>query len=174
MVELSMVLDILTTVSIIIGVFYYIMTLQNSNRTQQLTLKAQEHATETRQAQLFMQIFNKWNEREFWEDYFIVMEADFSNIEEYQRIFDTPAKRAQVNHVGTLIEGVGSLLHKGLIDPVLVSDMLYSTSINFWYKMEPIMQHLRQSKNNPRFGEYSEYLAHEMEKLGEQIRPELD
>mgnify|MGYP006959965125 CR=1 FL=1 len=37
MVELSMVLDILQTVSIIIGVFYYIMTLQNSNRTQQLT-----------------------------------------------------------------------------------------------------------------------------------------
>ena len=155
---ITMVKDIVTILGVIGGFTYYVMTVRNAQHTRELTLKAQQQSAETRQAQLYMQIFNQWNEREFWEDYFSVMEAEFSNIEEYESIFDTPAKRAQVNHAGTLIEGVGSLLHKGLIDPVLVSDMLYSTSINFWNKMKPIMQQLRQSKNNPRFGEYTEYL----------------
>jgi hypothetical protein len=44
------IFQFLQTVGILVGVFYYIMTLRNSQRTQQQQL-------ETRQAQLFMQIF---------------------------------------------------------------------------------------------------------------------
>lgn len=66
MVEITyqMVLSTLQTLSLGVGVIYYIMTLQNTRRNQQLTL-------ETRQAQLLMQIYQEliseanlktWNE----------------------------------------------------------------------------------------------------------------
>ena len=72
-----------------------------------------------------------------------------------------------------MLEGVGSLLHKGMIDPILVSDIFYSTAITYWNKMKAIIIHMRKITGNPRYGEYVEYLASEMEKLGEHVRPEL-
>jgi hypothetical protein len=49
----------LQTVGILVGVFYYIMTIKANQRNQELTLKAQEQALETRQTQIFMQIYNQ-------------------------------------------------------------------------------------------------------------------
>jgi len=68
MVEITyqMVLSTLQTLGILVGIFYYVMTLRNqrknqeiSLRKQELTLKAQEQALETRQAQLFMNIYDR-------------------------------------------------------------------------------------------------------------------
>ena len=42
----------LQTVGILVGVFYYIMTIRTNQRNQELTIRAQEQALETRQAQL--------------------------------------------------------------------------------------------------------------------------
>lgn len=57
----QMVLSTIQTVSLVVGVIYYITIMRNSQRTRELTLesqelarKAQEHALETRQAQMFM------------------------------------------------------------------------------------------------------------------------
>jgi hypothetical protein len=48
---LQTLLTYLTLISVPVGVFYHIMTLRNTRRNQELTL-------ETRQAQMFMQIYN--------------------------------------------------------------------------------------------------------------------
>ena len=177
---LTMVRDIVAILGVVGGFTYYVMTVRASQRTQQLTLKAQEltqktqeQALETRQAQLFMQLFSQWNRKDFLEGYLIIMEAEFTNVEEFEKIFDTPIKQAQIGHVYFMLEGVGSLLHKEMIDPILVSDMFWSISIRYWEKMKPIIISQRKNTGNPRLGEYVEYLASEMEKLGEQIRPEI-
>ena len=62
MVELDTMLNLLQTVSFVVGVFYYIMTLQNSNQNQ-------KHQLETRQAQLYMQEFRDLNKPENWQEY---------------------------------------------------------------------------------------------------------
>lgn len=47
----QMVLSTIQTAELLVGIFYYIMTLRNQQKNQQLSL-------ETRQAQLFMGIYN--------------------------------------------------------------------------------------------------------------------
>jgi hypothetical protein len=68
MVELTLpiMLQILQTAGIFVGIVYYITIMRNAQRTRQLTLesqelarKAQEHMLETRQAQMFMQIYSE-------------------------------------------------------------------------------------------------------------------
>lgn len=51
----------LQTVGFLVGVFYYITTIRTNQRNQELTLKAQAHATETRESQLFMQLYQQLN-----------------------------------------------------------------------------------------------------------------
>ena len=71
-----MFLSTLQTAGILVGIFYYLMVLRNqqknqemSLRNQELTLKSQALATETRQAQLFMQLFDRWSDPSFAKVY---------------------------------------------------------------------------------------------------------
>jgi uncharacterized protein HemX len=61
MVEITyqMILSTLQTIALIVGIVYYLIIMRNTQKTrelslraQELTLKAQEQAKETRQAQL--------------------------------------------------------------------------------------------------------------------------
>jgi len=114
-VTLTLVKDIVTIVGVIAGFTYYVLTVQ-------ATRKNQKHQLETRQAQLFMQIFSLWNNKDFWRDYNDIMNADDPTPDQYTNRYDDPEMRAKWLHVGGLFEGVGSLLHKGFINPVIVSD----------------------------------------------------
>jgi hypothetical protein len=58
-ITLPITLQIIQTLSLIIGIAYYLTIMRNSQKTRELTLNAQEQALETRQAQLFMQLANK-------------------------------------------------------------------------------------------------------------------
>ena len=78
MIEITyqMILSTLQTAGLLVGIFYYIMVLRNqqknqeiSLRNQELTLKSQALATETRQAQLFMQLFDRWSDPHFAKVY---------------------------------------------------------------------------------------------------------
>ena len=48
----QVVLSTLQTFGLLVGIFYYVMTLRNQQKNQQLAL-------ETRQAQLFMNIYDR-------------------------------------------------------------------------------------------------------------------
>ncbi len=59
-----------------VAAVYYVMNLRMSQKNQELSLKtqelaykAQEQTLETRQAQLFMQIFQRFNEPDFFDKY---------------------------------------------------------------------------------------------------------
>ena len=60
MVEITyqMVLSTLQTIALIVGIAYYLIIMRNSQRNQKIQV-------ETRQAQLFMQIYDHYNDREF-------------------------------------------------------------------------------------------------------------
>ena len=55
-VTLPIVLQMVQTIALIVGIIYYLTIMRNQQRTRELALKAQEHATETRQTQIFMQL----------------------------------------------------------------------------------------------------------------------
>ena len=60
-----MVLSTLQTVGILVGIFYYIMTIRTNQRNQDIAIRNQELTLETRQAQLFMNIFNTFASKEY-------------------------------------------------------------------------------------------------------------
>jgi hypothetical protein len=59
MVELTyqMVLSTVQTAGILVGIAYCLVIMRNSQKTRELALQSQEQALETRQAQLFMDVY---------------------------------------------------------------------------------------------------------------------
>jgi hypothetical protein len=55
MVQIEYLPIVLTGIGIIVSILYYTSVLRNANKTQQQQL-------DTRQAQLFMQMYNKWGD----------------------------------------------------------------------------------------------------------------
>ena len=66
MVEITyqMVMSTIQTVSLVVGIIYYITIMRSQQRTREFALNAQEQALETRQTQIFMQIYQQLNSEE--------------------------------------------------------------------------------------------------------------
>ena len=60
-VTLQMVRDVVAIFGVIAGFTYYVLTVRSSQRTQRQQL-------ETRQAQLFMQLYRLYDTKDFMED----------------------------------------------------------------------------------------------------------
>jgi len=164
MVEITyqMVLSTIQTIGILVGIIYYLFIMRNSQRNQELTLKAQEHALETRQAQLFMEIYNEYRNKEFqrnissiyniweWEGY-----DDFQ--EKYGRSTNSEAYSSFAS-VNSYFEGMGLLVQRGYIDPQLVEDLLGGAIIRYWERIRPLTMERRERRDWPELCEWFEHL----------------
>jgi len=65
---LQTMLTYLTLISVPVGVFYPIITLQNTRKNQELARRAQEQSPETRQAQLFMDLYDTFSSKQYQKD----------------------------------------------------------------------------------------------------------
>jgi hypothetical protein len=170
MVEITyqMVLSTLQTLSLTVGVVYYIMTLRNTRKNQQIQL-------ETRQAQLFSTIYSltynidimkKWVDFSLWEyeDY-----DDFMN--KYGPITN-PEAFTYFMLKSMQMEGIGVMVKRGLLNIGLIADAVSGVIVDDWEKVEPIVREYRVRESFPHFQEYHEYLYNEVKKYkGE--HPEL-
>ena len=138
-VSYQMVLSTLQTVALIVGIAYYIVTLQNQNKS--------------RQAQVYIQIWNKFSDPDFlerrinatnreWTDY-----ADYQ--EKYGRLqYDDPKEYARNLSIGNAFEGLGVLMSRGFIDPELIAEYIAPEIIWHWEKLQPIISEIRTNLNN--------------------------
>ena len=79
---LPIVLQIVQTVGILVGIIYYITIMRNQQRTRELALTAQEHATETRQTEIFMRLYEQLNNAETYTSWAELVNQEIDN-EEY-------------------------------------------------------------------------------------------
>jgi hypothetical protein len=177
MVEITyqMVLSTLQTVGILVGIFYYIMTIRTNQRNQELTREAQEQALETRQVQLYMQILDRFASEENRLRSITVGQMEFDDFEDYRRKWGmdaNPEASAKKLHVLTELDGLWHLLNRGLIELDFVPPLAMTVAVRFWEKWGPIEVELRGILNNPRRSEYVEYLYNEIIKYLEE-HPEL-
>lgn len=161
MVDVQTILNYLALISIPIGVFYHIMTLNNTRKNQQLQL-------ETRQAQLFMNIYDTFSSKQYQKDrerMFMIWEFD-----DYDDFFNkygpdsAPDEHAIWDMFCSHFEGIAVLVRRGLIDSELVYDLMYASIIKFWEKYETILLGLRE-RSGPKTWEDLEYLYNEMKRL---------
>ena len=169
MVELSyqMVLSTIQTVGLLIGIFYYIITLRNQQKTQELSRQNQELTLETRQAQLFMNIFNNFSSKGYQKDLENILAWEYDNYEDFFAKYGAdvnPEDHSIFDHNLQWMEGLGVLVRRGLIDANLVFEIMYGTIINFYEKFEPILAEFRVQWG-PFIQQDLTYLYNEMKRI---------
>ena len=164
MVEITyqMVLGTLQTVGLLVGIFYYIMTIRANQKNQELTL-------ETRQLQLYMKVLEDNRTQEFqkqWTD--VAYHQEFKDYEEWREKYGprtNPEAYANFFHVTNWFQGIGYLVRTGVLDVEVVSEYIRPMSVIFlWEKVSPIVKVHRET-TNPRALDSFEYLARVTEEM---------
>ena len=162
------IFQFLQTISIIVGISYYLMILRNQQKTQQTSI-------ESRNGQFFMNLYNaidediyKWSMRdthgtkdwntyeEWWEKY-----GPDKNLIEY-----TGWLKAQATY-----EVFGVMVKRGFVDIALVDDIMSGTVLMYWEASKPIIMGIRKT-GYPQFQEHFEYLYEEIKKIVEIQHPD--
>ena len=136
------------------------------------------NATKARQAQVYVQLWNKFNSPEFFKRYYDFLNREWDDyddwVEKYgkHRVTDI-GKFSEAVSLGTYFEGVGVLLKNGYIDIEPVVDLLGTTILGYWGKMGPLMKEFRVRNNNPRAYLYAEYLYDKAKPIILDQHPEL-
>ena len=121
----------LQTVGILVGVFYYIMTLRNTRKNQQMQL-------ETRQAQLFMPIYETTRNPEFRKQMQEIWQQSWTDHNDFLDKYgpDTnPEAFAIRTAVCSYFEGIGVLVKRDLVDISMVNDLVATSIITTWEKL---------------------------------------
>lgn len=165
-VTLQTLLTYLTLISIPVGVVYHIMTLRNTRRNQQMQL-------ETRQAQLFMQIYDNFNKTEFYRKQMDIMrEMEWGDTEDYERKYGGDLEAvSKVGSIGVFFEGIGVLAQQGLIDVELVARLMSGHVIGIWEKLGPVWKARRERSGNPYVMEYNEWLYNAVKRVKKEQKP---
>lgn len=166
MVDVQTVLTYLTLISIPVGIFYYIMTLRNAQKT--------------RQTQLLMGLYETYRSPEFAHAWGEVMEQEYTDFDDYWEKYGTHVNREAWSNwqsVARAFHGMGVLLKRGLVDIDLVEELLVNIVLISWNKMGPILLGFREytrssdspfgglgsSKRYPQMSGF-EYLYNELKK----------
>jgi len=152
---------LLTGISLTVAAAYYTLTIRNTNKT--------------RQAQLFMQIYSRFDDPDWminWAQ--VVRQWKWTDYEDwyskYSPEMDIEAA-AQYGSVAAYFEGVGVLVYKNLIDVDIVADLMSRNIMIFWEKMGPIIKERRIRYNNEYVWEWNEWLYNKMKKLQPSRKP---
>jgi hypothetical protein len=118
------------------------------------------HQTKMRQTELIMRLSSVMDNIEFTNTIAKLLSTDFKDVDELREKCSPPALIAVAN----FFQRVGILLEKNLVDPDLVSSILWVQGI--WEKMSPWVTYVRRTQNRPELFSGFEYLYNEM-KMGE-------
>jgi len=167
MVDYQTLSIVFTGLSISIAAFYYISTLRNTRKNQELTL-------ETRQAQMYMQIYSEsHNDPSFIDAMTIVNELEIHTYEEFQRAREDENVKKALSRVGMFYEGLGVLVKESYVSIRLVALLITGLTRSWWEGIyKPWIEDGRVKMNFRRWMSEAEYLYDELMKYIEE-HPEL-
>ena len=158
---------LLTGLTVSIAAIYYTLTLRYTRRNQDLQL-------ETRQAQLFMQIYNQWNTIEYSRQYEKCMRIEWTDFDDFNEKFLSDIDvMAGWRMMARFFEGIGVLVQRGLIDVTLVDDLMSGETTRYWERFKPPIEELRERWNWPQALEWVEFLYDKIKPIVEEQHPEL-
>jgi hypothetical protein len=106
MVDVSIVLSIVTTASIVIGVVFALLELR--------------HLTGTRKTEIIMKIYDRFGSREIVEAINKIGSSKFESLDNYREKYGF----TEAVEIAVLFEGIGVLLEQNLIDIKWLTDFL--------------------------------------------------
>jgi hypothetical protein len=162
--EIQTISVVIAAASVVAFVANSIITSRKTEKTQDLALKAQQQNLETRQAQLWTQVFNRYDEA-FWRNYLLAMSKNYKSYEEWDK------DRSDINlysgrlAVAAYMMGLGTLVKRGFLSVEIVYDMIGSPVIMYWQKFSEYVKEYRVRARYPTYGEDLEYLYIELMRI---------
>ncbi|UCD45780.1 MAG: hypothetical protein JSV27_04655 [Candidatus Bathyarchaeota archaeon] len=151
MVTLETVLQVIPALSVSIAAIYYALNIRNQR--------------ETRQAQLFMQMYNSWkNDIKGLDSSKPFFPEKISGLDEYQERYasDERFRKMFDVHIG-FYEGLGVLVKTGYIDIHLVALMWAGLTRMFYENViEPMLEEAKEYYNMPRLWSETVYVCKEL------------
>ena len=148
MLDLAVIRDIVAIASFIVALGYYIINIRNQR--------------ETRQAQLFMNIYNQsFNNQKYQDAQKIMMTWNWSSFTELMNtFFDSDKASENMEALWTLTgfyEGVGVLVREDLLHIRYVANLMTYWVTSFYEKFDPYIDELR-AETYPRILSETEFL----------------
>lgn len=150
MVSLETISIVLTGIGIIIALTYYGLQIRNQNRT--------------RQAQLFMQMYHKYDDA-LMDSFGHIQRIEYEDYADFLEKYGPTSDDNMLPHfrrMAYFLEGMGVLVKEGLLSMRLVALTWAGTSRMFWDKLAPIIGEWREEINYPRLWSETEYLCKEL------------
>lgn len=121
-----------------------------------------------------MQIHSQWNSTDFGLKYEKFMHMEWNDYEDFINKYMSKIDEANtIRSVTRFFEGIGVLVHRGLLDATLVDDLISGEIVAFWEKICPTIMEYRKRNNWPQALEWVEYLYNQVKPLMEEQHPEL-
>jgi len=130
---------IIVAVSVVVGLGFTLLELR--------------HLARTRRTDVIMRIYDRFGSREMVEAINSVGRLKAQDVE-----FPPKGGLTGVTQVAIVFEGLGVLLEQDLIDIELVNSLFGPTLVSLWEPVQPIIQGMRKSLNQPFFFSHFEYL----------------
>ena len=160
MLDIPSISAVVAAAGVMVGVAFAYLEVRN-------LAKQRETDVETRQAELFMQIYDHYYREDFLiDENEILFHWEWKDFEDFWRKYGpetNPKAFSKWDSVGTYFRGVGVLVKRKLIDPGLVDELMGTSIILHWEKSGPIMKEFRE-RYWPHAYEWFEYLYNEMKK----------
>ena len=158
---------VIAGISLIVGVINSVLSSRRAEEQRQLTLETQQLALENRQAQLFMQVYNRWNSRDLLKAYGLVRyKYHVTDLTDLRAKYHPDVNvEAYVDYMSlaTFYEGLGILVQNELINIRLVKALFSECIVWPWeHFMKQVVDDLRRDTNDPTQYDHVEYLYHEM------------
>jgi hypothetical protein len=154
---------------VLIAAVYYIYNMRATRKTQELALKAQELSLKsqeqnlvTRQAQLFMQLYSQYYDKDWLEAlHKTAFDMSFKDYNDFVAKYgpkENPDAYKSFDILSHYFEGAGVMAKNGLINPTMVAELFSEEFKDYWEKFSPIFIEYRRRSNNPKVCENQEYL----------------
>jgi hypothetical protein len=160
---------VFTGLSISLAAFYYISTLRNTQRNQQLQL-------ETRQISTYIQTlgFRDPNFMKAWGDVMYIQE--FNDYEDWlveYGVNNNLEAWSNFCFICNTFQSIGLLVERGILEPDIVYDQEGELIMRSWERMSPIIEGMRGHRQYVSLFDHYESLYNRMVKIREQLHPEL-
>jgi len=141
------------TISIVVAAAGVFIAAINSIISSRRSAKNDQLTLETRQAQLFMQVYNRWSSTEVTKGYgFLRYKYPDLKGEELFRVPTDDYDEEQfvaVHSMNQYFEGIAVLVETGLLDITLVENLFSRRIIWFWERMQTFIEFTRKHLNDP-------------------------
>jgi len=170
MVSFEFLAIVLSVLGLAASITYYAIILNNANKTQRMQL-------ETRQTQMFMQIYNQFQSSDLRKARRIIMTHQWQDLDSFSGLFDPqiPENLENYDALSTIIsfyEGIGALVKEGFLDIRWVALLMAGATLSLWEKIAPTANDIREQINQPRWASEWEYLYDQLVKYIKE-HPEL-